>query len=279
MASKLPDEVQRRLREVLGTVNVGYAEAMYERYLSSPALVDEEWRRAFSNGAGPMEPATAGSAAQSGTTAADVTAAAANGQSARQDVTPSQAPAPPGATVLRGPAARLAVNMAASLAIPTATSFRDIDVAALEARRAELNAGLKPRKVSFTHLIGFAIIRAAASHQTMRHYFTQVDGQPHRVDPGAVNLGLAVDVERPDGSRFLIVPVIKRADAMDFAAFHATYEALVEKARTNKLSPDDLQGATITLTNPGTLGTTASVLRLMPGQGTIVATGTIRAVG
>ena len=110
----------------------------------------------------------------------------------------------------------------------------------------------------------------------MSHAFTEVDGVPHRLDPGAINLGLAVDVERKDGSRFLVVPVIKGADDMDFAGFHASYEQLVEKARTNKLSPDDFAGATITLTNPGTLGTTASVPRLMPGQGTIVATGTIR---
>ncbi|MPY81505.1 MAG: multifunctional oxoglutarate decarboxylase/oxoglutarate dehydrogenase thiamine pyrophosphate-binding subunit/dihydrolipoyllysine-residue succinyltransferase subunit, partial [Actinophytocola sp.] len=92
-------------------------------------------------------------------------------------------------------------------------------------------------------------------------------------------LGLAVDVERKDGSRFLVVPVIKGADDMDFADFHARYEEVVEKARTNKLSPDDFAGATITLTNPGTLGTSASVPRLMPNQGTIVATGTIRNVG
>ena len=95
----------------------------------------------------------------------------------------------------------------------------------------------------------------------------------------AVHLGLAVDVERPDGGRFLVVPVIRSAESMDFAAFHARYEELVEKARANRLSPDDMAGATITLTNPGTLGTTASVARLMPGQGAIVATGAIRDVG
>src|SRR5436853_3313900 len=66
---------------------------------------------------------------------------------------------------------------------------------------------------------------------------------------------------------------------MDFATFHATYETLVEKARANRLLPDDYAGATITLTNPGTLGTSASVPRLMKGQGSIIATGTIRQVG
>ena len=168
--------------------------------------------------------------------------------------------------------------MTASLAVPTATSFRELDVTTLEARRKELNDQIAPRKVSFTHLIGWAIVKAASEQRSMSHYFTDADGQPFRVDPGAINLGLAVDVERRDGSRFLVVPVIKGADGMDFAGFHARYEELVEAARGGKLGVDDMTGATITLTNPGTLGTAASVPRLMPNQGTIVATGTIRSV-
>jgi len=180
---------------------------------------------------------------------------------------------------IKGPAARLAQNMAFSLAVPTATSFRDTAVTTLEERRRALNEQVAPKKVSFTHLIGWAIVRAASEQPAMTHYFLEADGAPHRVDPGAVNLGLAVDVERADGSRFLVVPVIKEADSMDFGEFHARYEELVEQARSNKLSPDDYVGATITLTNPGTLGTTASVPRLMPGQGTIVATGAIRDTG
>src|SRR5881296_3677663 len=113
----------------------------------------------------------------------------------------------------------------------------------------------------------------------MTHAFQDVDGKPHRFDPHAVNLGLAVDVEKKDGSHALVVPVIKHAEGMDFARFHTTYEALVDKARTNKLVPDDFAGATITLTNPGTIGTVASVPRLMKGQGSIIATGAIRPIG
>src|SRR5439155_11743576 len=157
--------------------------------------------------------------------------------------------------------------------------FRDIEVAILEARRRELLALLEPRRVSFTHLIGFAIARAAAKQPGMTVSYLEVDGYAYRVDPAGVNLGLAVDVERPDGGRFLVVPVIRSAETMDFGTFQARYEELVEKARANRLSPDDMTGATITLTNPGTLGTTASVARLMPGQGAIVATGAIRDVG
>src|SRR5207248_187746 len=133
--------------------------------------------------------------------------------------------------------------------------------------------------VSFTHLVGFAIVRAAREYPVMTHAFQEVAGKPHRLDPHGVNLGLAVDVEKKDGSRALVVPVIRHAEAMDFATFHATYETLVEKARSNRLLPDDYAGATITLTNPGTLGTSASVPRLLKGQGSIIATGTIRQVG
>ncbi len=170
--------------------------------------------------------------------------------------------------------------MTESLTVPTATSFRDIPATTLDARRKALNAQLAAsgKKVSFTHLIGYAIVQAAKRFPVMTHHFQDIDGKPYRVDPAAIGLGLAVDVEKKDGSRALVVPVIKHAEAMDFAAFHAAYEALVEKARTNRLMPDDFAGGTIQLTNPGTLGTVASVPRLMKGQGSIIATGTIREI-
>jgi len=168
--------------------------------------------------------------------------------------------------------------MTESLTVPTATSFRDISATTLDARRRALNGQLAAsgRKISFTHLIGYAIVQAAKRFPVMTHHFQEIDGKPHRVDPGAIGLGLAVDVEKKDGSRALVVPVIKHSETMDFAAFHAAYEAIVEKARTNRLMPDDFAGGTIQLTNPGTLGTVASVPRLMKGQGSIIATGAIR---
>jgi 2-oxoglutarate decarboxylase len=257
----------------LNLVNAGYVADLYEQYRQDPGSVDPEWRSVFDKGTAGFEPVQAPSAAGNGD---QLAALAAPSTAEGAPPTPSGLE---GATPIKGPAAKLAQNMTASLAVPTATSFRELDVTTLEARRMELNDQIAPRKLSFTHLIGWAIVKAASEQRSMSHYFTDADGQPFRVDPGAINLGLAVDVERRDGSRFLVVPVIKGAEGMDFAAFHARYEELVEAARGGKLGVDDMTGATITLTNPGTLGTAASVPRLMPNQGTIVATGTIRSVG
>ncbi|HXE59004.1 MAG TPA: multifunctional oxoglutarate decarboxylase/oxoglutarate dehydrogenase thiamine pyrophosphate-binding subunit/dihydrolipoyllysine-residue succinyltransferase subunit, partial [Gemmatimonadales bacterium] len=192
---------------------------------------------------------------------------------------PAATTLPAGATALKGPAARLAANMNESLGVPTATTFRELPVAELEARRRELNAALKAtgraEKISFTHIIAWAVVQAAKRHPVMTVTYHEAEGAAYRVEPDGVNLGLAVDVERKDGSRGLVVPVIKGAERMGFREFHAAYEDLVEKARTNKLMPDAFQGATISLTNPGGLGTVASVPRLMAGQGSIIAVGAI----
>ncbi|HEY2554682.1 MAG TPA: 2-oxo acid dehydrogenase subunit E2, partial [Candidatus Cybelea sp.] len=180
---------------------------------------------------------------------------------------------------LRGPAAALTGYMEQSLTIPTATSFRTIAVDTLDARRKELNGGLKAagrsEKVSFTHLIAYALVTAAREQPVITYSFRRdPSGGAARLEPG-VHLGLAVDSERKDGSRFLVVPVIRKADTLDFAAFRARYEELVGKARENKLAADDLVGASFTLTNPGGIGTVASVPRLMAGQGAIIAAGAI----
>ncbi len=215
-----------------------------------------------------------------------------NGLILRQDVldqaedakragAPSQPPLPPHAqlTPIKGPAAALAGYMEQSLSVPTATSLRAVCVDVLDARRREMNAALRAagrsEKVSFTHVIAFALVRAAAELPFMTYSFRRDErGRPQRVQAG-IHLGLAVDTERKDGTRFLIVPVIKNADALDFAGFHAAYDDLVARARTNALAADDVTGATFTLTNPGGIGTVASVPRLMAGQGSIIATGAI----
>src|SRR5215208_369745 len=187
---------------------------------------------------------------------------------------PAPAKSPPaGSTPLRGPAATLARFMNDSRTIPTATSFRTLSVSILDARRKALKAA--GQKLSFTHLIAWAIVQAARDMHVITNAYAEADGKPQRVVPDGVSLGLAVDVERKDGSRSLIVPVIHQADRLDFRSFAARYDELVVGARDNTLPPDAYAGANITLTNPGGIGTVASVPRLMPGQGTIVATGAI----
>ena len=221
-----------------------------------------------------------GSARGGRITKADVLALAGNGASAPAQpaqtgqAAPGKSAPQPSATLIKGGAAALARYMDESRSIPTATSFRTLTVTVLEERRKQLkNAG---QRVSFTHLIAYAIARAATEEMpVMAHHFADIEGKPHRVDDGAVNFGLAVDVEKKDGSRTLMVPVIRDAGRTTFAEFLDAYNALVDKARTNTLTADDLTGGNLTLTNPGGLGTIASVPRLMVGQGTIVATGSI----
>jgi 2-oxoglutarate decarboxylase len=178
---------------------------------------------------------------------------------------------------LRGAAAMLANAMDESRQVPTATSFRTIAVDVLDAKRKAINLVLKERglKVSFTHLIAWAIVRAAKDSPVMVRVFEQRDGKPFAIDGSPVNLGIAVDVEKKDGSHSLMVPAIKGADGLDFTGFHSNYEELIARTRENKLSADDFQGTNISLTNPGGIGTMASVPRLLSGQSAIIATGSI----
>jgi 2-oxoglutarate dehydrogenase E1 component len=178
--------------------------------------------------------------------------------------------------VLKGPAARTVTNMAASLAVPTATSVRAVPAKLLIDNRIVVNNHLarsRGGKVSFTHLIGFALVRALQQMPEMNAAYTEVDGKPAVLRPDRVNLGLAIDQVRPDGTRQLLVPCIKRADGMDFAEFWSGYEDVVRRARAGRLTVDDFTGTTITLTNPGTIGTVHSVPRLMAGQGAIIGVG------
>jgi 2-oxoglutarate dehydrogenase E1 component len=183
----------------------------------------------------------------------------------------------PGESIrLRGAAARTAVNMTASLAVPTATSVRAIPAKLLVDNRIVINNHLgrgRGGKVSFTHLIGYAVVRALASNPEMNSSYAEVDGKPTLVQPGHVNLGLAIDMRKDDGARQLLVPSIKNAEALDFRQFWMAYEDLIRKARNWKLAVEDFAGTTISLTNPGTIGTEHSVPRLMTGQGCIVGVG------
>jgi len=252
--------------------NAWLVDEMYEQFLADPSAVSESWRDFFADYRTEAPATTNG------------------GPAAAPPPPPAAAPAPAPPTVddtttppgeqLRGAAARIVANMEASLGVPTATSFREVPAKLLEVNRKVINGYLgrtRGGKVSFTHLIGYAVVRAIADDMPVMNssFHAGPDGAPFVQRHEHVGLGIAVDIEKSDGSRTLMVPCIRDADTLDFAGFHAAYEDLIRKVRTNKLTPDDFAGTTVSLTNPGTLGTVQSVPRLMPGQGLIVGVGTI----
>ncbi|MEV7767433.1 multifunctional oxoglutarate decarboxylase/oxoglutarate dehydrogenase thiamine pyrophosphate-binding subunit/dihydrolipoyllysine-residue succinyltransferase subunit [Microbacterium sp. NPDC086615] len=181
-------------------------------------------------------------------------------------------------TVLKGMPKALASNMDDSLTVPTATSVRTIPAKLMIDNRIVINNHMsrtRGGKVSFTHLIGWALIQALKEFPSQNVSYAEIDGKPSVVAPAHINLGIAIDMPKPDGSRALLVPSIKRADTLTFGEFLASYEDLVRRARNNKLTPADFQGTTISLTNPGGIGTVHSVPRLMRGQGAIIGAGAL----
>ncbi|MFY9919234.1 MAG: multifunctional oxoglutarate decarboxylase/oxoglutarate dehydrogenase thiamine pyrophosphate-binding subunit/dihydrolipoyllysine-residue succinyltransferase subunit, partial [Mycobacterium sp.] len=206
---------------------------------------------------------------------------------AKTDVTPAKPkaaeakPATPAAEgdeaqVLRGAAAAVVKNMSASLDVPTATSVRAIPAKLLIDNRIVINNHLKRTrggKISFTHLIGYAIVQGVKKFPNMNRHFSEVDGKPNAITPAHTNLGLAIDLQGKEGARQLVVAAIKGSEAMRFGQFIAAYEDIVRRARDGKLTAEDFSGVTISLTNPGTIGTVHSVPRLMRGQGAIIGVG------
>lgn len=186
------------------------------------------------------------------------------------------APAADETKVLRGAAAAVAKNMSASLSIPTATSVRAIPAKLMIDNRLVINnhlARTRGGKISFTHLLGYAIVQAVKAFPNMNRHFAEIDGKPHSVTPAHTNLGLAIDLPGKDGNRSLVVAAIKGCEEMTFGQFHTAYEDIVRRAREGKLTAEDFSGVTISLTNPGTIGTVHSVPRLMSGQGAIIGAG------
>ncbi|CAN5707331.1 multifunctional oxoglutarate decarboxylase/oxoglutarate dehydrogenase thiamine pyrophosphate-binding subunit/dihydrolipoyllysine-residue succinyltransferase subunit [soil metagenome] len=250
--------------------NAWLVDEMYERYRSDPSSVAERWQEFFADyhshlPARVAPPATT-SPPTSGPPGAD----------------PAPVPAYPAperqAEPLRGAAVRIAATMEASLGVPTATGFRVVPAKLLEVNRQVVNGYLgrtRGGKVSFTHLIGYAVVQALRSLPVMNAAYAEVEGGPAVLRHEHVGLGLAVDVERPDGTRSLIVPCIRDADTLDFRQFHAAYQELIRKVQSSRISVDDFAGVTLTLTNPGTIGTVQSVPRLVAGQGVIVGVGAI----
>ncbi|HEX3947430.1 MAG TPA: 2-oxo acid dehydrogenase subunit E2, partial [Acidimicrobiales bacterium] len=292
--------------------NAWLVDDMYDRYVVDPSSVSESWREFFSDYrptplpptapparapqpaiAAPASPSTVPGALTAGGPAPATVAAPAAGSNgaAAAPPSPSATPARAGSGqmssgtdpvfALRGAASRIVANMEASLAVPTATSVRTVPARLLEVNRQILNnqlARTTGAKVSFTHLIGYAVVRALHDVPALNaNYVDEVDGKkgPGVVRHQHVGLGLAVDLEKSDGSRTLLVPCIKGADTLDFRAFVLAYEDLVRKVHSGKAGPDDFAGTTVSLTNPGTIGTVQSVPRLMPGQGAIIGVGAL----
>jgi 2-oxoglutarate dehydrogenase E1 component len=270
--------------------NAWLVDEMYEQYLADPSSVSESWKDFFHDyrpTASPRSatqpsaatPAPAEASAPAATTSAPTTVAPAPAAAPTAPARSTEPAEPPG-TPLRGAAARIVANMEASLEVPTATSFREVPAKLLEVNRKIVNGYLgrtRGGKISFTHVIGYAVVRAITETTPVMNssYAEDADGKPRVVRHPHLGLGLAVDVEKADGSRTLLVPCIKDADTLDFAEFYTAYEDLIRKVRSNKLAPDDFAGVTVTLTNPGTIGTVQSVPRLMPGQGLIVGVGSL----
>lgn len=271
--------------------NATYVEGLLSRFRSNPELVDESWRAYFTEllGDGHQAPAADSSENGRGPTPAVVAetaapVAAASSKAATAPATePRSAPTPAldagvEAIPIRGAALKIVENMEASVSVPTATSQRRIPVKLLDENRRIINKYLEENdrgKASYTHLIAWAMLRALDQYPRLNDGYAVVDGIPTRLIRESVNLGIAIDLAKKDGTRTLLVPNIKAANKLRFSEFLTAYDYVIKRAREGKLQVADFQGTTISLTNPGTIGTVASTPRLMAGQSAIIATGAI----
>jgi len=308
----VPDQPHHRLTEEFGG-NEWLVDELYEQFLKDKNSVDKKWWDIFEsfNGAGPTLPTAP--AATPAPTQARVVDTTPSTPAASAESTAPAAPAAPAApvpaeptrpatkaipipaelpksaaasapteedvvTALKGPAKAIATNMQASLEVPTATTVRAVPAKLLMDNRVVINnhlARARGGKVSFTHLIGYAVVRALKLFPSQNVTYDEIDGKPVAIQPAHVNFGIAIDMPKPDGSRLLMVPNIKKAETLNFSEFWNTYEDLIKRARSGKLTADDHAGTTVSLTNPGGIGTVHSVPRLSKGQATIVGVGAL----
>jgi 2-oxoglutarate dehydrogenase E1 component len=247
--------------------NSWFVEYLHEQYDDNPSGVSEQWQNFF----GKTEPQPKGN----------------GGTGIIKEVYKNindniRLPIPAGddrVQIITGSSAKILENMNASLSIPLATSQRVIPVKLMEENRTLINKYLQKKnrgKISFTHLISWAIVKAIMTNPAMNNAFTIVNGKPNVIKRNSINLGIAIDLERKDGTRSLIVPNIKSANDMTFSEFHKVYDDLILRSRKGLIDPTEFLGTTVTLTNPGTIGTVSSIPRLMTGQGAIIATGAIQ---
>jgi 2-oxoglutarate dehydrogenase E1 component len=287
VTQKKKTDVSEIIAEEFGA-NATYVESLLERFRSNPDLVDESWRSYFAELDGTEAASPSAPVADNGRgrppagvereKSAGQTVAATASAPKIATPTPAETETSGEAIPLRGAALKIVENMEASLAVPTATSQRRIPVKLLHENRLLINHYLQEngrRKASYTHLIAWSILRALDKFPQLNDGFQVQDGIATRLRREDVNFGVAVDVEKKDGSRTLLVPNIRQANRLRFSQFLENYDDVVKRAREGKLQVSDFQNTTISLTNPGTLGTVASTPRLMPGQALIVATGAI----
>ena len=272
MSQQSKPDLSQVIAEEFGA-NATYVEGLLERFRNNPELVDDSWRSYFTELIGGRQ--------RHQNCAAAVTAAPPRRRpgSRTQSRAPAPAPQPEGEVIpIRGPAQKIVENMERSLSVPTATSERRIPVKLLDENRRIINKHLAENdrgKASYTHVIAWAIVRALDTFPQLNDVYATVDGTSARVKRTGVNLGVAVDLTKKDGTRTLLVPNIKNANSLSFSEFLTAYDDVIQRAREGKLQISDFQGTTVSLTNPGTIGTVASIPRLMEGQSVIVATGAI----
>lgn len=264
----LTTEQQEKISEF--GLNTWYVLELLDEYNNNPDSVSDNWKDLFKN----LNLASNGKNKKGELKQHQSTSSASN-----QNIVSMPLPAEgEEAAVIRGVGAKVIENMNSSLSVPTATTFRTIPVKVLEENRRIINEHLKKKnggKISFTHIIGWAIVKGIDFVPVMNNAFTVINNEPNLIRKKDVNLGLAVDLEKKDGSRSLIVPNIKKANLLNFRKYFEAYNDIINRSRSNKIEVSDFQGTTVTLTNPGTIGTIASTPRLMIGQGAIIATGAI----
>ena len=265
MKTKDLTEKQKEELEKFGA-NTWFVEYLHKQYEENPSELPEQWKKFFDKDSGKKDN---GKTEKANKSPIDLS----------QNIKLPEPDKDDEVKVIAGSSAKILENMQTSLTIPVATSQRTIPVKLLEENRTIINKSLKKNdggKISFTHLISWAILKAIKAIPAMNNAFTIIDGKPHVIQRKSVNLGLAIDIERKDGSRSLLVPNIKKAEKADFKKFWDNYEDIVDRSRKGTIDPSEFIGTSITLTNPGTIGTVGSVPRLMVGQGTIIAVGAIQ---
>ncbi len=287
-ASMSEPSISEKFEKVLESFgpNTGYVWDVLQQYIDDPNSVNETWQQLFAEvvASGSIDlpkKSSPGKAAQANGDHQRSAAPAKSAEPAKKQPAKSQpsiAAVRKELSAISGVAAKIVENMEASLALPIATSLRIIPVKVLDENRSLLNKYLISRsrgKVSYTHIIAWAIVKALKKYPNINASFTRVEGQAYRDEKTQINIGIAVDMTKKDGSRTLLVPNIKDAETKNFAEFLEAYDLVIQKARSSSLDPSDFQQTSITLTNPGTVGTVSSTPRLMPGQGAIIATGAI----